>query len=225
MRFHPALALAAVLAFLLPSASRAQAAPGEWISLQRADAWRGYRSDTLPSGWTFDDATGVLLRGASRRDIITRRQFSDFELEFEWRVSETGNSGVFYRATEGTRVVYENAPEYQILDNVGAPDGRSTLTSAAANYGLDAPVRDVTKPVGEWNHGRIIARGPHVEHWLNGVKVVEYELWTPEWRAKVATTKFAAWPAYGWGTYGHIALQEHPGEVAFRGMRIRELSR
>ena len=226
MRSSAALRFALATSLLLPFAPLHGQTPatGEWVSLQTPAAWRGYRADTLASGWRFDEARGELVRGDRAGDIITRRQFGDFEFEFEWRVSSRGNSGVFYRATEGTRIVYENAPEFQILDNVSAPDGRSPLTSAGANYGLDAPLRDVTKPVGEWNHSRIIARGPHVEHWMNGVKIVEYELWTPEWRAKVAASKFRAWPAYGWATYGHISLQEHPGEVAFRGMRIRELA-
>lgn len=226
MRFSPLAHAALVLALplSLTDAYAQSAGPGEWISLQVAEAWRGYRSDALPGGWRFDAASGELTRESGPGDIITRRQFGDFELELEWKVGPRGNSGVFYRATEGTRRIYENAPEMQILDNTGHFDGRNTLTSAGANYALDAAVRDVTKPVGEWNHARIIARGARVEHWLNGVKVVEYEMWSDAWKAKVAASKFREWPAYGWADYGHIGLQDHGDVVSFRGMRIRELA-
>ncbi len=187
--------------------------------------WRGYRVDSLPAAWVYDAATGVLTRTRRGGDIITRQQYTDFEFDVEWRVTTGGNSGVFYRATESTRIVYENAPEMQILDNAAHRDGLSPLTAAGANYALDAPVRDVTRPVGEWNQARLLVVGPHVEHWLNGVKLLEYELWTPEWTAKVATSKFAEWPPYGLARRGHIGLQDHGDFVAYRNIRIREITR
>jgi hypothetical protein len=217
-----------VLAFVSGSASqlRAQDAPAsaDWISLQSAAAWRGYRSATLPEGWRFDATTGILTRERLAGDIITVQQFEDFELELEWRVGRRGNSGIFYRATEGTRRIYENAPEMQILDNTGHADGRNSLTSAGANYGLHAPSRDVTRPVGEWNAVRLVVRGAQVEHWLNGERVVAYELWTDDWKAKVKGSKFNEWPAYGWATRGYIGLQDHGDVVSFRNIRVRELA-
>lgn len=186
--------------------------------------WRGYRMDSLPSAWAYDAATGVLTRSSYGGDIVTRQQFTDFEFEVEWKVGPKGNSGIFYRATEATGVIYENAAEMQVLDNGGHGDGVNPLTSAGANYALDAPIRDVTKPVGEWNTARIVAVGPHVEHWLNGVKLLEYELWTPEWTAKVAASKFNQWPTYGLARRGHIGLQEHGDVVSFRNIRIREIT-
>lgn len=223
-------------ALLLTLASCAQAqqrpasapTPGPWTDLLAGGAarhWRGYQVDSLPSAWAYDAATGVLTRTRFGGDIVTREQYTDFELELEWRVGPKGNSGIFYHATEETKVIYENAPEMQILDNQGHNDGKNTLTSAGANYALDAPVRDVTKPVGEWNQARIVVVGPHVEHWLNGVKLLEYSLWTPEWTAKVKASKFAQWPPYGLARRGHIGLQEHGDVVSFRNIRIRELSR
>lgn len=186
--------------------------------------WRGYRMDSLPSAWAYDASTGVLTRTSYGGDIVTRQAFTDFEFEVEWKVGPKGNSGIFYRATEETGVIYENAAEMQILDNGGHGDGVNPLTSAGANYALDAPIRDVTKPVGEWNSARIVVVGPHVEHWLNGVKLLEYELWTPEWTAKVAASKFNQWPAYGLARRGHIGFQEHGDIVAFRNIRIREIT-
>ncbi len=205
----------------------AQARTGPWVDLLAGGAakhWRGYRADSLPSAWQVD-AQGVLTRTRFGGDIITRQQFQDFEFEIEWKVGPRGNSGIFYHATEGTNVIYENAPEMQVLDNGGHRDGGNPLTSAGANYALDAPVRDVTKPVGEWNKARIVVLGARVEHWLNDVKVVEYERWTPEWTAKVKASKFNQWPSYGLAKRGHIGLQEHGDVISFRNIRVRELSR
>ena len=228
-----AFGLGALCIFSLAGCAHGQPVPpgvkaGPWTDLLGPDAvthWRGYRVDSLPSAWAFDPATGVLTRTRPGGDIVTRQEYADFELVVEWRVGEKGNSGIFYHATEGTAVIYENAPEMQILDNTAHNDGKNTLTSAGANYGLDAPVRDVTRPLGEWNTARIVVIGPHVEHWLNGVKLLEYELWTPEWTAKVAKTKFAQWPTYGLARRGRIGLQEHGDVASFRHIRIRELSR
>ena len=205
---------------------RPSAAPnGDLLAGGAARHWRGYRVDSLPSAWAYDSTTGVLTRTRFGGDIITRQQYTDFELELEWKVGTRGNSGIFYHATEETPVIYENAAEMQVLDNTGHADGRSSLTSAGANYGLVAPVRDVTRPVGEWNRARLVVIGSHVEHWLNGVKLLEYELWTPAWTGKVAASKFSQWPRYGLARRGHIGLQEHGDVVSFRNIRIREITR
>lgn len=190
-----------------------------------ADAWRGYQRPALPDGWSYDAATRVLTRVRGGGDIITRAQFADFELELEWKVGPRGNSGLFFRATEGTTRIYENAPEVQILDNTGHADGRNSLTSAGANYGLHAPPTDVTRPVGEWNAVRLVVRGARVEQWLNGTQQVVYDLGTDDWKARVAASKFAQWPSYGLASRGHIGLQDHGDVVSFRNIRIRELAR
>jgi hypothetical protein len=218
-----ALALLFTGALALPLTAQSSATAAEWIDLSSPAAWRGYRLDTLPTAWRFDQ-DGVLTFSGAGGDIITRRPFGDFELELEWRISAGGNSGVFFRATEGTRAIYENAAEMQVLDNARHPDGRLAITSAGSNFALYGPERDVSRPAGEWNVARLVVRGPHVEHWLNGVKVVEYELWSPEWKARVAASKFTAWPAYGWNDRGHIGLQDHGDTVSFRRMRIREIA-
>lgn len=225
----------AALLLTVAGCARAQDQPlppgvkaGPWTDLLGGGAsahWRGYRLDTLPQAWSHDPSTGVFTRTRFGGDIVTRRQFTDFEFVIEWKVGPGGNNGIFYHATEETRVIYENAPEMQILDNALHRDGKNLLTSAGANYALDAPVRDVTRPVSEWNESRVVVIGSHVEHWMNGVKLLEYELWTPEWTAKVAKTKFAQWPTYGLARRGHIGLQEHGDVVSFRGIRVRELSR
>jgi hypothetical protein len=227
--FRPTPHLRTVLGAALVTAASAcaqVAAPG-WTDLlaNGTAAWRDYGAQTLSPGWTFDPSTRVLTRsagGGQGGGIITKEQYTDFELELEWRVGPRGNSGVFYHVSEGPPVIYHNAPEYQILDNGGHPDGRNSTTSAGSNYALNAPVSDVTRPIGEWNQTRILVRGAHVEHWLNGTKVVEYQLWTPEWTAAVKASKFNQWPGYGLAKAGHIGLQDHGDVVHFRNIRIRE---
>ena len=207
----------------LPLAAQSSGTSTQWIDLSAATEWRGYRRDTLPTAWRFD-RDGVLTFSGSGGDIITKRQFGDFELELEWRIAAGGNSGVFYRATEGTRAIYENAVEMQVLDDAGHSDGRLAATSAGSAFALYGPARHVSRPVGEWNSARLLVRGPRVEHWLNGVRVAEYALWGPEWKARVSASKFAAWPAFGWSDRGHIGLQDHGDTVSFRRMRIREIT-
>lgn len=181
--------------------------------------WRGFRRDSMPAGWQVVD--GALTRVAQGGDIITVDQFENFELALEWKVAPRGNSGVFYRATEATDVIYQNAAEMQVLDDAGHRDGQSQLTAAGSNYGLHAVPPGIAKPAGEWNHARIVANGAHVEHWLNGVKVVEYQLWSPEWEALVKGSKFAEWPPYGRAKRGHIGLQDHGDWVVYRNIKIR----
>ena len=128
-----------------------------------------------------------------------------------------------YHVGEGEDAPYFTGPEYQVLDNKRHPDGRSKLTSAASCYALYPPSEDATKPVGEWNHGRIVVRGSKVEHWLNGKKVVQYELGSSDWSARVAKSKFKEWKKFGTLKKGKIDLQDHGDEVAFRSIKIRRL--
>ena len=185
------------------------------------DAWRGFRNDRVPAGWQVVD--GALTRVGEGGDLITRDEFGDFELALEWKVAEGGNSGIMYRVTEDASATYETGPEMQVLDDARHKDGESRLTAAGSAYGLYAAPAGVVKPAGEWNAVRILVRGSHVEHWLNGVKVVEYELGSPDWKAKVEASKFKQWPGYGRAAKGHIALQDHGDRVAYRGIKIRTL--
>lgn len=195
---------------------------GEWRALfdgRSLEQWRGYRRDQVPAGWQAVD--GALTRVARAGDLITRDVFADFELELEWMVAEGGNSGIMYRVTEEADETYQTGPEMQVLDDARHPDGGSRLTAAGAVYGLySAPVGAV-KPAGEWNAVRIVVRGNHVEHWLNGVEVAAYELGSPDWEARVAGSKFRKWSRYGRAAAGHIALQDHGDRVAYRNIRIR----
>jgi hypothetical protein len=211
------------LGLLLPMILPGQAT-GPWRSLfdgRSLAGWHHLRESGAPRGWAVVD--GAITRTGPGGDIVTAEQFGDFELELEWKVSPGGNSGIFYRVDPAAPRTFESGPEMQVLDDAGHVDGRSRLTSAGAVYGLYPSPPGHTKPVGEWNVARIIARGPHVEHWLNGTRVAVYELGSAEWEAKVKASKFVEWPGYGRARRGHIALQDHGDVVAFRTIRIREL--
>ena len=183
--------------------------------------WRGYMKQGAPAGWQAVD--GALTRAAAGGDIVTNDKYRNFELVLDWKVSEGGNSGIFYRAIEGPEAIYHSAPEMQILDDAKHRDGQSDLTSAGANYGLHAARRGVVKPPGEWNTSRLVVNGNHVEHWLNGEKLLEYELGSPEWKQLVVKSKFNEWPEYGKAAEGHIGLQDHGDWIAFRNIKIRVL--
>jgi hypothetical protein len=186
------------------------------------DAWRGWGSRSIPLGWQIVEQT--LAKEGEVEDLVTREEFGNFELELEWKIGKGGNSGIFYRGTREYDHIYWSAPEYQLLDDAYARDGRSRLTAAAAAYAIYPCPAGVVKAFGEWNRTRIVVDGAHVEHWLNGVKVVEYELWSPDWKGRVAASKFSKYPHYGLATRGYIGIQgDHDGALAVRNIRIREL--
>ena len=184
------------------------------------EGWRGFKAPAPDRGWHV--AEGALSPDPkASKDIMTKEMFGDFELAFEWRIGPKGNSGVMYRVTADGDQTYWSGPEFQVLDN---SRGEPPQQRAGALYDLYPPARDLTKPVGEYNESRIAIRRGHVEHWLNGVKIVEYELWSPEWEKKVQASKFAKWPGYGRAKAGHIALQDHGDPVAFRNLKIKATS-
>ena len=200
-------------------------AASAWQSLmpgQGTVAWRGWESAGMPAGWHV--ANGVLSKNGPVDDLVTLKTYADFELELEWKIGKGGNSGIFYRGTREYDHIYWSGPEYQLLDDANAPDGARRETAAAAAYALYGAPAGVVAPHGHWNRTRLIVNGHHVEHWLNGQKVVEYELQGADWKSRVAATKFSDYPHYGLADQGLIGLQgDHPGTLALRRIRIREL--
>jgi hypothetical protein len=187
------------------------------------DGWRGYKTEAVGSGWKAQDGA-LTLTAAKAGDVMTKSEFADFELSFEWKISEGGNSGVIYRVGLGETASHRTGPEYQVLDNEKAKDNKlgNHLAGSLYDMGTAAP-RDLTKPAGQWNESKLIVRGWKVEHWLNGKKVVAVDLAAPEGRAWVAASKFKDWPKFASLAKGHIAFQDHGDVVSYRSIKIREL--
>jgi hypothetical protein len=224
------VALAALAATILAAGPEGPAPRGRteqttgWRSLfdgRTTAGWRGFRQTQMPAGWQVVD--GALTRVDRATDIVTIDEFGDFELTLEWKLPRDGNSGIFYRVVEDDDVMWHVAPEFQLIDNAYSKEPLKPVQLCGANYDLHPPARDVTRPIGSWNDARVIARGAHVEHWVNSVKVVEYELWTEDWQRRVRESKFKPYPLYGRARRGHIGLQDHDDRIAFRNIRIREL--
>lgn len=226
----------------LNTLSAAEAAEG-WTLLfdgTNLDRWRGFKNDTVPPGWGIEN--GLLFFNAEHGeegygDLTTKETFSDFDLALEWKTDPCGNSGVLFRVSEDSDQEWHTGPEAQIVDategcwsdyraadseRVPGTDLKATQLSGA-NYDLQPPAVDTVRPVGEWNQMRVLVRGPHVEHWLNGEKVVEYELWSEEWKRSVSESKFNEFPKYGLNKSGHIVLQDHGKSLWFRNIKIRTL--
>jgi hypothetical protein len=203
----------------------ANAASPAWRSLLEEDsasAWRGWKVEGLPPGWHV--VHGVLSKNGPVDDLVTNESFANFELELEWKMGRGGNSGLFYRGSREYDHIYWSAPEYQLLDDANAADGKNRLTAAAAAFALYGAPPGIVRPFDHWNRTRLIVTGAHVEHWLNGHKVVDYELGSTDWKTRVASSKFAAYAHYGQATTGLIGLQgDHPGTLSIRRIRIREL--
>ena len=188
------------------------------------DRWRGYQMDELPEGWVVQDGAIARHDQGEWRDLITKDEFDNFELTLEWKISEDGNSGIMFNVVEDYNQTYDSGPEMQVLDNTKHNDGKNTLTSAGSAYALYAPAQEVTQPVGEFNKVLIRVIGNHVEHYLNGEKIVEYEMYSDEWNARVEASKFKDMPGYAKSPVGHIALQDHGDDVWYRDIKIRRLN-
>ena len=183
-----------------------------WIVLPRANA---------EGRWVVED--GALKPEGKPGALATQRAYGDFELVVEWKTAEQGNSGIFYRVPPSAQTTTGIAHEYQLADNARKPSQQYPDRRNGAAYGLYPPVEDASKPVGEWNESRILADKRHVEHWLNGVKVAEFEILSDDWKQRVAASKFEN-PAFGIASVGRIALQDHGQSVWFRVVKIRRLN-
>ncbi|WP_369700561.1 DUF1080 domain-containing protein [uncultured Alistipes sp.] len=229
------------------AADNTAAEADEWIVLfdgETFDGWRGYNRTDMPAAWTIEDGaikingSGMGEAGAKDGgDIIFDRKFKDFELEFEWKVDKGSNSGVFYLAQEiPDQPIFISAPEYQVLDNENHPDAKLGVDGnrqSASLYDMIPAKPQNAKPFGEWNTGKIMVYKGTVAHYLNGEPVVEYHLWTPQWKEMLDNSKFSQdkWPqAYelllncgGENHEGYIGFQDHGDNVWFRNIRVKEL--
>ncbi len=193
------------------------------------EGWKGYNSDKMFSCWSVSNGELVCLgEGGSvtSGDIITVSEFDNFELSLEWSISHAGNSGIFYHVLEGQKyhAAYETAPEYQLIDDAGWPDKLADWQKTGADYAMTNTIKDKKlMPAGEWNTSRIIYNKGHVEHWLNGIKVVEFQAYSPEWEKLKSSGKWKDYPDYAISKTGHIGLQNHGSGVKFRDIKVRKL--
>ncbi len=196
----------------------------DWLTLDRS-AWRNYKADTLSELWVAGDTFSLHLTERGGGDIITKEKFENFELELDWLIAEGGNSGVFFRVIEADSLnaVYYSGPEMQVLDDERHPDAKIVTHRAGDNYDLQSVSEETVNPAGQWNSAKLVVNEGKVEHWLNGKKVIEYEIGSPEWQEQYNSSKFAEWSEYAKHANGHIALQDHGDKVWFKNVRIKRL--
>ncbi|WP_088340151.1 3-keto-disaccharide hydrolase [Robiginitalea sediminis] len=211
-------------------------AVSDWISLfdgSSFEGWKGYNQNGMPGAWTIEDGAMVFTPPAERPEganynLVTEGRFSNFVLSLEWRISEGGNSGVFWGVEELEQYgqPYVTGPEIQVLDNEKHPDAKAGTThQAGALYDMVAPSADVTKPVGEWNLMEITVNYAAQEGKvvLNGTEIVRFPLGNEAWDTMVAGSKFAGWEGFGKYPTGKIGLQDHGDVVAYRNIKLKPL--
>ncbi|MBP9031406.1 MAG: hypothetical protein PWQ81_974 [Bacteroidota bacterium] len=195
------------------------------------DGWRDYNGDSLTAPWIVED--GCIRAKGSGSDasgyIVTDTIYENFELVWDWKIAEGGNSGMLYHVVENPKfkVPYVTGPEYQLIDDFGFPEPLEDWQKTAADYAMHVPdtSKTIIKPAGEWNTSKIVFDNGHVEHWLNGEKVVEFEAWTDDWFEKKNSGKWKDAPEYGLARKGVICLQDHGSAAWFRNIKIKELPR
>jgi hypothetical protein len=201
-----------------------------WLLLFDGKTLAGWRIFKNLPNTSWEAAEGTLHCKAfqdgavnERSDLITTDKYDNFELTFQWKISRQGNSGVMFRVSEEYDQTYASGPEYQVIDDVGYPGEMPADNKSAAAFGLYPTDTTTVYPAGQWNDGRIIVRGNHVEHWLNGVKVLDYTLFSDDWYAQRNASKWKDFPDYASANNGYIALQDHGNEVWYRGIKIKKL--
>jgi hypothetical protein len=208
-----------------------------WVLLfdgKSFDGWRQCNGTSMPANWTVEDQAMKVFTAPGRKpgagaggDILFgAKKFRNFELSIDWKTETAGNSGIFFNVREVPgKPIYYAAPEIQILDNVDATDNKVASHLAGSLYDMIAADPKSVKPVGEWNTIVIRVKDGKVTHIQNGMTVVEYTLWTPEWDAMVQTSKFKTFPGFieGIAREGFIGLQDHGYAIWFRNIKIREL--
>ena len=203
-----------------------------WVNLfdgQTLNGWHGYNKTTKVDNWIIEDSALVCLGTAewdTGGDLVTDREFENFELEWDWKINKGGNSGVMYHVVEDPmyKGPYETGPEYQMIDDAGWSEKLEDWQTTGADYAMNvANDKKKVNPAGEWNSSRIVFNNGHVEHWLNGEKIVEFQAWTDEWNKEKTSGKWKDFPDYGSAKKGKIALQDHGAKAYFKNIRIREL--
>ena len=185
------------------------------------DKFRAFNRPDVPKGWVAKDGEITFTPGDEGGDLMTREQYTDFDLRLEFKMSEHGNSGIIYMVNEDAKASWHTGPEYQLLDDPSYDI--SDLHKTGANYALHVPENKKMNPHGQWNEARVVKKGANVKHYLNGNLIVEYELWSDDWAKRRDASKFKDIPEYCKHDRGYICLQDHGGLIWFRNLRIRKL--
>ena len=223
-----ALALTATLAFTV----KTNPPQGKWVSLfdgKTLKGWHEYNQKGAVTDWAVQNGALVSLPPAKKTDhgyITTDKKYANFDLKWEWKVDKGSNSGMLYHVQEEVKhhAPYETGPEYQVIDDGGFPEHLQEWQKTGADYGMHVP-NDQKKlmPVGQWNTSELIFNNGHVEHWLNGKKIVEFTAWGDDWNKKRLGGKWKDYPDYGQAKTGVIAMQCEAGKVYYRNVMIKEL--
>ena len=213
--------------------NKSQGKKAETISLfdgKSLEGWHGYnKGDEKVNNWTIIDGALVCLGAAkwdTGGDLVSEQQFDNFDLSWDWKIEAGGNSGVMYHVIEDPKYKgpYETGPEYQMIDDKGWPGKLEPWQLTGADYAMNlANDKKKLNPIGEWNSSRIIYNRGHVEHWLNGEKIVEFEVGTDAWNKEKAAGKWKDYPDYATVKKGHIALQDHGKKAYFKNILITRL--
>ena len=185
--------------------------------------WRGYKQMSPPEVWHVENGELVVRPGGRGGDICTAKEYADFDLRLEWNTSKGGNSGVIYRSSEDYDASWKTGPEYQIFDDFQSGEGKADTHSSGSLYDLYVPSKFVTRKPGEWNETRIVVKGNHIEHWLNGTKVVDCEVGSKDWNERYGKSKFRSYAEFAKKRRGYILIQDHGYEMKFRRVRLKEL--
>ena len=205
---------------------------GGWISLfdgKSLKGWHGFNKKGTVKNWTIVNGSLVCLgaaQGDTGGDIVTDKSYANFELTWQWKIDKGSNSGVLYHVVEDPKypATYETGPEYQIIDDEGWPDKLEDWQKTGCDYAMHLPNnKKKVMPVGEWNTSKIVFNKGHVEHWLNGAKILEFTAWDADWQKKKSEGKWKDHPDYGNAKTGLIALQDHGHKAYFKDIKIREL--
>jgi hypothetical protein len=206
---------------------------GGWKLLfdgKTTDGWHTYNKNRVTKNWKV--VNGALVMDAKEKtkdeagDIVTNNEYENYELSTEWKISEAGNSGIIFNVKEEAKYpdTYTTGPEMQVLDNIKATDNKKENHLAGLLYDMSGTAAlSKPKPVGEWNVAKIIQNKGHLTFYLNGIKTVDVQQGSEEWKAMIANSKFKTWPDFAAATKGKIAFQDHGYDVAFRNIKIRKL--
>jgi frataxin-like iron-binding protein CyaY len=212
--------------------NKQEPAKGIWVPLFDGSSlrgWHGFNKTGTIQNWTIEDGAMVCLGAAADAhggDIVTNEAYENFELKWDWKISKGGNSGVMYHVLEGSKyqAPYQTGPEYQLIDDIDFPEKLEEWQKTGADYAMNLTNdKKKLKPVGEWNTSKIIFNKGHVEHWLNGKKIVEFQAWDTEWTKKKTEGKWKDFPDYGSAKKGVIALQDHGNKAYFKNILIKVL--